>query len=280
MATEPGAVAEFAPAKVNLTLHVTGQRADGYHLLDSLVVFADVGDRVSLRAAEGLDLRITGPQAGALPVSDDNLVLRAARLMGGQAAITLEKALPVASGIGGGSADAAATLRALVRLGRALPDAAQVLTLGADVPVCLRGEAVRMQGVGEVLSPVPELPEAWLVLVNPGVGVATPQVFRGLACKDNPPMPDLPPLPSAAALAAFLGQMRNDMEAPALALAPVIGTVKSALAAQPGCLLARMSGSGATCFGLFADSAAASAAAQAVQAAQPGWWVAPARMLS
>lgn len=280
MATEPGAVAEFAPAKVNLTLHVTGQRADGYHLLDSLVVFADVGDRVSVRSAAQLDVQITGPQAAALPASDDNLVLRAARLMGGQAAIMLEKVLPVASGIGGGSADAAATLRALTRLGRALPDAAQVLTLGADVPVCLRGEAVRMQGVGEVLSPVPELPEAWLVLVNPGIGVATPQVFRGLARKDNPPMPDLPPLPSAAALAAFLAQMRNDMEAPALALAPVIGTVKSALAAQPGCLLARMSGSGATCFGLFADSKSARAAAQAVQAAQPGWWVAPARMLS
>ena len=280
MATEPGAVAEFAPAKVNLTLHVTGQRADGYHLLDSLVVFADVGDRVSVRQAARLDLQITGPQAAALPASDDNLVLRAARLMGGQAAIMLEKVLPVASGIGGGSADAAATLRALTRLGRALPDAAQVLTLGADVPVCLRGEAVRMQGVGEVLSPVPELPEAWLVLVNPGMGVVTPQVFRGLVRKDNPPMPDLPPLPSAAALAAFVAQMRNDMEAPALALAPVIGTVKSALAVQPGCLLARMSGSGATCFGLFADSKSARAAAQAVQAAQPGWWVAPARMLS
>jgi len=281
MATEQGLAAEFAPAKINLTLHVTGQRSDGYHLLDSLVVFADVGDRVSVQDAERLRLHITGPQAAALPESDDNLVLRAARLMGGQATITLEKVLPVASGIGGGSADAAATLRALAQLGRALPDDAQVLTLGADVPVCLRGKAVRMQGVGEVLTPVPDLPEAWLVLVNPGVGVATPQVFRGLARRDNAPMPDdLPRLKSCADLAAFLLMMRNDMEAPALALAKEIGAAKSALSAQPGCLLARMSGSGATCFGLFGDGPSASAAARTVQTAQPGWWVAPARMLS
>ncbi|MFN4128830.1 MAG: 4-(cytidine 5'-diphospho)-2-C-methyl-D-erythritol kinase [Paracoccaceae bacterium] len=283
MATEAGGtVAEFAPAKINLTLHVTGQRADGYHLLDSLVVFADVGDRVSVQAADRLTLQIAGPQAAALPASDDNLVVRAARLMGARAAITLEKQLPVASGIGGGSADAAATLRALARLGqRALPDGPDVLTLGADVPVCLRGRPVRMQGVGDVLTPVPPLPPAWLVLVNPGVAVATPQVFRGLMRKDNSPMPrDLPRLRSSAELAAFLQMMRNDMEPPALALAPVIGAVKSALTAQPGCMLARMSGSGATCFGLFGDGLSASAAARGVQAAHPGWWVAPAQMLS
>ena len=271
---------EFAPAKVNLTLHVTGQRADGYHLLDSLVVFADVGDRVSLRPDAALSLKITGPQAAALPVSDDNLVLRAARLMGGAAAITLDKVLPVASGIGGGSADAAACLRALAQLGRALPTEAEVLRLGADVPVCLRGVPLRMQGVGEVLTALPPLPEAWLVLVNPGVGVATPAVFRGLARKDNPPMPELPPMAAAPALAAFLHQMRNDLEPAAQAVAPVIGAVKAALAAQPGCLLARMSGSGATCFGLFGSAGAAEAAARAVQSAEPGWWVAPARMLS
>ncbi|PJF10126.1 4-(cytidine 5'-diphospho)-2-C-methyl-D-erythritol kinase [Pseudorhodobacter sp. MZDSW-24AT] len=271
---------EFAPAKVNLTLHVTGQRADGYHLLDSLVVFADVGDRVSLRHDAALSLTITGPQAAALPVSDDNLVLRAARLMGGAAAITLDKVLPVASGIGGGSADAAACLRALAQLGRALPTEAEVLRLGADVPVCLRGVPLRMQGVGEVLTVLPPLPEAWLVLVNPGVGVATPAVFRGLARKDNPPMPELPPMAAAPALADFLHQMRNDLEPAAQAVAPVIGAVKAALAAQPGCLLARMSGSGATCFGLFGSAGAAEAAARAVQSAEPGWWVAPARMLS
>lgn len=280
MATETAVAAEFAPAKVNLTLHVTGQRADGYHLLDSLVVFADVGDRVSLRPDAALSLKITGPQAAALPVSDDNLVLRAARLMGGAAAITLDKVLPVASGIGGGSADAAACLRALAQLGRALPTEAEVLRLGADVPVCLRGVPLRMQGVGEVLTALPPLPEAWLVLVNPGVGVATPAVFRGLARKDNPPMPELPPMATAPALAAFLHEMRNDLEPAAQAVAPVIGAVKAALAAQPGCLLARMSGSGATCFGLFGSAGAAEAAARAVQSAEPGWWVAPARMLS
>ncbi|MFN4155919.1 MAG: 4-(cytidine 5'-diphospho)-2-C-methyl-D-erythritol kinase [Paracoccaceae bacterium] len=283
MATEaPATDTEFAPAKINLTLHVIGQRADGYHLLDSLVVFADVGDVVSVTASDRLGLTITGPQAAMLPAGEDNLVLRAARMMGARAAITLEKRLPVASGIGGGSADAAATLRALARLGHGvLPADGDVLALGADVPVCLRARAVRMQGVGERLTEVPPLPEAWLVLVNPGVAVSTPQVFRGLAHRDNAPMPDVvPPLPSVTALAGFLQAMRNDMEAPALALAPAIGAVSAALSAQPGCLLARMSGSGATCFGLFADASSAQAAALAVQAAQPEWWVAPARMLS
>lgn len=283
MATEaPGCETEFAPAKINLTLHVTGQRADGYHLLDSLVVFADVGDQVQVCGADHLTLQITGPQAAFLPVSEDNLVLRAARLMAMTAEITLEKILPVASGIGGGSADAAATLRALARLGsRALPEDRQALALGADVPVCLQGSAVRMQGVGETLTSVPHLPEAWLVLVNPGVAVATPDVFRGLSRKENAPMPrEMPPPRSAAELAIFLHGTRNDLEAPALLLAPVIGAVKSALTVQPGCLIARMSGSGATCFGLFADEESAKTAARVIQGAQPHWWVASARMLS
>ena len=278
----PDLAPEFAPAKINLTLHVIGQRADGYHLIDSLVVFADVGDRVFIRPAETLSLQITGPKSAALPVSSDNLVLRAARLIGAQAAITLEKHLPVASGIGGGSADAAATLRALSRrTGRALPDPSAVLTLGADVPVCLDGRPARMQGVGDRLGPVPPLPPCWLVLVNPGVVVETPPVFAGLSRKENTPMPrDLPRLRSVPELAAFLQMLRNDLEPPALALAPVIGAVKQALSAQQTCLIARMSGSGATCFGLFADGLSASAAARAVQTAHPGWWVAAARLLS
>ncbi|RGP38145.1 4-(cytidine 5'-diphospho)-2-C-methyl-D-erythritol kinase [Pseudotabrizicola alkalilacus] len=279
MATDT--VEDFAPAKINLSLHVTGQRADGYHLLDSLVVFADVGDRITVRADDRLSLQIAGPQAAELPVQDDNLVLRAARVMGMTAAITLDKQLPVASGIGGGSADAAATLRALARLGqKPLPADRDVLALGADVPVCLHGRAVRMQGVGEVLTPVPPLPEAWLVLVNPRVAVATPEVFQGMTYKANAPMPEVPRLPSVTALAAFLHAMRNDMEASALALAPVIGAVRLALRAQPGCLLARMSGSGATCFGVFGDGPTARTAAREITAAYPGWWVAPARMLS
>jgi 4-diphosphocytidyl-2-C-methyl-D-erythritol kinase len=272
---------EFAPAKVNLTLHVTGRRADGYHLLDSLVVFAGVGDRVSAELSDAASLVVTGPMAAGLSGEGDNLVLRAARLIGVPARIGLEKVLPVSSGIGGGSADAAATLRLLARLsGRAMPGAAEVLALGADVPVCLAGRAVRMTGIGEGLGAVPALPQAWLVLVNPMVAVSTPAVFKALARADNAPMPrEVPKMRGAAELAAFLTMQRNDLEAPAMAVQPVIGRVKAALSAQAGCMVARMSGSGATCFGLFADPLAASAAARAIRAAEPGWWVADAPVM-
>lgn len=268
---------EFAPAKVNLCLHVTGQRPDGYHLLDSIVAFAGVGDRVTVSPGQGLE--IAGPQAAALALSEDNLCLRAARAMGGGVAVRLEKVLPVASGIGGGSADAAAVLRAMARMGRPLPAPEAVLALGADLPACLAGRAARMQGVGEVLAPV-DLPQAWLVLANPGVAVPTPQVFRALARRDTPPLPPLPPLRDAAGLAAWLAGQRNDLEPAAIALAPVIAEVRAALAAQPGCLLARMSGSGATCFGLFAEEAAAQTAALALSGRQPEWWIAAAPLLS
>lgn len=278
MATETA----LARAKVNLCLHVTGQRADGYHLLDSLVVFAEAGDVVAVRASKALTLAVTGPRAAALADAGDNLCLRAARAFGGgrAAAITLEKHLPVASGIGGGSADAAATLTVLARLWNcALPPADEVLRLGADVPVCLQGRTARMRGVGEVIDPLPALPPAWLVLVNPGVAVPTPAVFRGLTQKANAPLPAvLPAFPDAAALAGFLQRTRNDLAPPAEALAPVIATARQALAAQGGCLLARMSGSGATCFGLFATEAAAQAAASAMARVEPGWWVQAAAM--
>ncbi len=273
MATET----EFAPAKVNLTLHVTGRRGDGYHLLDSLVAFAGVGDRVTVGPGQGL--RITGPRAAGLTAGPDNLCLRAAEAMGGGVAVTLEKVLPVASGIGGGSADAAAVLRALARMGRPMPPADRVLALGADVPVCLAGRAVRMTGVGEGLTPV-TLPPAWLVLANPGVAVSTADVFRALDRRDNAPMAAVPRLRDAAELAAFLAMARNDLEAPATALAPVIAEVRHALTAQQGCLFARMSGSGATCFGLFADGLGAAAAARALRAARPAWWVEAAPLLS
>ena len=271
-------VREFAAAKVNLTLHVIGRRADGYHLLDSLVCFAGVGDRVTARAAPTLSLQVIGPEAAGLDAGPGNLVLRAAALAGQGAALELDKRLPLASGIGGGSADAAATLRALVRLtGCALPDPTAVLALGADVPVCLAGRACRMQGIGEVLGAVPPLPPVWAVLVNPRVEVPTPAVFRALARRDNPPMPQaLPGWTDAAALADWLALQRNDLQSPAIALAPVIGTALDALAALPGAMLARMSGSGATGFALFASASAAHAAADAMQARQPGWWVAAA----
>jgi len=274
---------EAAPAKINLCLHVTGQRIDGYHLLDSLVVFADIGDVVEVRAAPELSLRVIGPQAQGLPVGEENLVLRAARAFAGAAGaeITLTKNLPVASGIGGGSADAAATLRALARLWAIpLPDADSVLRLGADVPACLVGRPLRMQGIGERLQPLPGLPAAHLVLINPGVAVATPAVFKALPSKNNPALPDMPGFASAGDMAQWLAAQRNDLEGPALQLAPVIGAVKQALTTAPGCLLARMSGSGATCFGLFADPAQAQLARAAISAARPDWWVACGRMLT
>ncbi len=266
----------FAPAKINLTLHVTGQRADGYHLLDSLVVFADVGDRVAVTPGEGLVLSLDGPMAAGVPLGDDNLALRAARLLGVDgASIRLTKNLPTAAGIGGGSSDAAATLRALARLtGRPLPGRAALLTLGADLPVCMIPAPQRMRGIGELLEPVPALPDLWMVLANPGVHVPTPAVFRALARKDGAPMPDpLPVFADAAALADFLRSQRNDLEEPAVALAPVIGAALRGLAAQDDCLLARMSGSGATCFGLFADAGAADRAAADLRQTYPGWWI-------
>lgn len=264
-------VAEYASAKLNLALHVTGRRADGYHLLDSLVSFATIGDRVTLAPGQGLAL--SGPFAAGLP-ADGNLCTRAAALMGLSAAIGLEKRLPVASGIGGGSADAAAVLRGFARGGEALPGAAAIMRLGADVPVCLAGRPARMRGVGEVLDPLPALPPLPLVLVNPGVAVATPAVFAALKRRDNPGLPALPArLADAAVLLGWLSTTRNDLEAPARGLAPVIGEVLDALA-HAGAGFTRMSGSGATCFGIFATAPAAEAAAARIRAARPGWWVA------
>jgi 4-diphosphocytidyl-2-C-methyl-D-erythritol kinase len=291
MVTSP-LITEFAAAKVNLTLHVTGQRGDGYHLLDSLVAFCGVGDRIVIDAAPETSLTVTGPFADEVPTGDDNLVLRAARAFAGdmRMAITLEKNLPVASGLGGGSADAAATIRAVLRLrkvrdfatGEYLPavDAMTALGLGADVPVCLASRPARMRGIGEVLDGLGSLPETYLVLVNPRVAVSTPAVFRALEAKANPPMPDqLPDWPDASAMAQWLAKNRNDLEGPARSIAPVIGDVLALLAAQPDALLARMSGSGATCFALFPTLAAAERARAAIAAKRPDWWVAAGELL-
>ena len=256
---------QLAPAKINLALHVVGQRADGYHLLDSLVVFTAAGDRVAV-AAGGPSLTVTGPFAGGVPADGTNLCLRAAHAVGMDAAITLHKALPVASGIGGGSADAAAVLRALGRV----PDRPE--TLGADVPVCLLSQPALMRGVGEVIIPVSGLPVLHLVLVNPGVALSTPAVFAALQRRHNPPLPDLPAGAGATGLVAWLAACRNDLQPPAIGLAPGIADALDALTAY-GALLARMSGSGATCFGVFPDAGAAAAAASFIAAAQPGWWV-------
>ncbi len=278
-------VTEFAFAKVNLTLHITGQRADGYHLLDSLVVFCGIGDWLHATVADTLSLTLEGPFARDVPADMDNLVVQAARLFAGDMAVafTLQKHLPPASGIGGGSADAAAAVRAVLRLRKVLglPNdgvdhrAAAVLALGADVPVCLLSAAARMRGIGEQLEPPSPLPAMHIALVNPRVAVPTPAVFHALANRQNPPMPDaLPEWQSAQALADWLKTQRNDLQAPALTLAPVIADVLTALAAQPGALIARMSGSGATCFALFETGAAARSASDTIAAARPDWWAA------
>ena len=275
----PPPATELAPAKVNLALHVTGRRADGLHLLDSIVVFPRLGDRLEAEPAAGLSLAIDGPFARDLGTGADNLVLRAALLMrapGRGAALRLTKSLPVASGIGGGSADAAAALRLLARLWQApLPAPDAVLALGADVPVCLAGRACRMTGVGERLAPL-ELPPFWIVLANPGVPVATAAVFAGLARRTNPGLPEPPAFAGASALFDWLAARRNDLEATAAALAPAVTDTLAALAAQPDCRLARLSGSGATCFGLFDTEPAALAAATAIRRARPAWWIAAA----
>ncbi|MSP00519.1 MAG: 4-(cytidine 5'-diphospho)-2-C-methyl-D-erythritol kinase [Acetobacteraceae bacterium] len=271
---------EPAPAKVNLFLHVTGKRADGYHLLDSLAVFAGLADHLTFAPSDALFLRVTGPFAGSLPSESDNLVLRAARLLATECgaqpngALTLDKRIPVASGVGGGSADAAAVLRLLCRAWGVTPTFAVLdrvaTSLGADIPVCLRNRPMRMGGVGERLTPAPSIPECGLALVNPGIPLATVSVFRAWAggFSSEAILPN--GWDNAAAMAASLSGLRNDLEAPAVVLVPAIQQVLCAIRETPGCLLARMSGSGATCFGLFASTAAAQAAA--AQLTRPGWW--------
>ncbi len=265
-------VRSFAPAKVNLTLHVTGQRADGYHLLDSLVAFADVGDRLRLEPAEATRLKLTGPMAAGVPADASNLVLRAAGLYDLPVAITLDKHLPLAAGIGGGSSDAAATLLAMAELtGSPLP--AGATGLGADVPVCLMRQAARMRGIGEDVQPVTGLPDLHAVLANPGVAVPTPAVFRALTEKNRAPMPiQLPQWQDRRSAINWIAGQRNDLETPAITRAPVIGEVLAALSALPGARLARMSGSGATCFALFDTRAGADKAAEILATSQPGWW--------
>ncbi len=283
-----------APAKINLTLHVTGQRDDGYHMLDSLVVFADVGDELRMQPANGFTVSIEGPEAAGVPPDADNLVLKVARLFDdvAGASFRLTKNVPVASGIGGGSADAAAAFRGMMCLrsglkpGDRVPpglfhsaSASRLLALGADIPACITSEAVRMQGIGELLTSLRDLPRLSAVLVNPGRPVSTPAIFRALEQKCNPPMPDtLPRFRGVPEFASWLAQQRNDLEPAAVTLEPAISVVLAALSGLDGCLLARMSGSGATCFGLFEDRQAADDAARALRATQPGWWVRSARL--
>ncbi|WP_306261878.1 4-(cytidine 5'-diphospho)-2-C-methyl-D-erythritol kinase [Pararhizobium sp. IMCC21322] len=292
MNSNTAACAETAHAKINLALHVTGKRADGYHELDSLVVFADVGDQISATAAAKLSLTIQGGSAETLPSDTNNSVLAAAHallhhantngleLSCAGADLVLEKTLPISAGVGGGSADAAATLRALNRLwGLNLPPnvlEAIGIGLGADVAVCIAQKSCRMSGIGEKLVPLSKrhMPGFNVVLVNPGLPVSTPQVFQALQDTDQSALPPLPDQSDRHAWLTWLEGTRNDLFEPACRLCPDIEFVIAQLVHE-GAQMARMSGSGATCFGIFDASQNAVIAAQALQKSHPNWWICP-----
>ncbi|MGP9813430.1 4-(cytidine 5'-diphospho)-2-C-methyl-D-erythritol kinase [Rhodopseudomonas sp. NSM] len=286
------ALSDQARAKVNLTLRVIGRRVDGYHELESVVVFADCADSLTLAPGQDLSLDASGPRVVECGDNADNLVIKAARLLaelvpglttGGFA---LDKQLPIAAGIGGGSADAAAALRLLARAnGLALDDPRLMEAAGrtgADVPVCVASASCIMSGIGEKLTPLP-LPRLPAVMVNPRVGVPTKDVFAALGLKKgqlNVGITDLVAAPAwpdrdapLGAWIAALSAVVNDLEAPARQVQPLVGEVIALLAACDGALLARMSGSGATCFAIFGSDAEAKAAAQSIQRAHPNWWV-------
>lgn len=283
------ALTEFAPAKINLALAVTGLRPDGYHLIDTIAVFADIGDTIDAEPADTLLLAVEGPFAAGLADTTANLVLKAARALRSAAEtdglavpgarLRLTKRLPVASGIGGGSADAAATLRALNRLWDLNWDAARLAalgaTIGADVPMCMYGRPLRARGIGERVELLADFPALHLVLVNPGVGVSTAEVFTHLAGKTSEPLPELPRPCGTDDVVGLLETTANALEAPAATVAPIMAEVLAALRASPGCRLARMSGSGATCFGIFPQAGIARSAAAGLAGNRSGWWVEP-----
>jgi len=286
------AAVEAAPAKVNLALHVTGRRPDGYHTLESLVVFTELGDELEARPAAADTLRITGPFASAVGNGDTNLVLRAVRAFRARwpetapagLDINLHKNLPVAAGLGGGSADAAAALRLMASLSsKPVPDAdleALALSLGADVPACLLSRPLELGGIGESIRPLDTFPACHLVLINPLIPVVTADVFRRLAHHDHT---GLPPIATAFAklplLVLWLEETRNDLEPPATLLAPIIADLAATMRQRQGCILARMSGSGATVFGLFGSSSQAHQAAHDLREMYPDYWVAAAPVI-
>jgi len=283
-----------APAKINLALHVTGRRADGYHLLESVVVFAELGDRVSVQLADVDAFHLEGTEAAALSTeaASSNLVIRArdalreaARLSGVElppVEIRLDKHLPVASGIGGGSADAAAALKALCSLWGYDPGSATLsriaLDLGADVPMCMDGKPLIARGIGEALSPLGLGFTLDMVIVNPRIGVSTPAVFSVLERRDNPPLPSPEGLADRDRFLEWLATTRNDLQPPAQCMVPEISECLSALHSS-GAHFVRMSGSGASCFGVFATTEAAQAAAKILQHDRPGWFVAATQTL-
>ncbi|MDP9837649.1 4-diphosphocytidyl-2-C-methyl-D-erythritol kinase [Neorhizobium huautlense] len=283
--TEMPVVTEVARAKINLALHVTGRRDDGYHLLDSLVTFCESGDRLDITASDEDRFSVSGPFADVLGAPADNLVLKArdglrqrlaaAGIITGPVAIHLEKNLPVASGIGGGSADAAAALHGLLRAWKTdlepRTSNALLLSLGADVPMCFAGTPLAARGIGENITPLPQMPAMALVLANPLIGVSTPAIFKALERRDNPPVGALPASADLADWIDCLKNLRNDMEPAATRLVPEIAAARAMLDAE-GALLSRMSGSGATCFGIFGSFEKAKAAAEALRRQRPDWY--------
>lgn len=272
---------ELARAKVNLCLHVTGQRNDGMHLLDSIVVFPKVGDELQATSDEALSLEIDGRFGAGLDAGEDNLIIRAARLLSDKGAkLQLCKNLPVAAGIGGGSADAAACIRLLSKMWKVdIPSVERLAELGADVPVCLAQIPIHMSGIGEVLTPLPALPRFWIVLVNSGQGVETGAVFKAMKSRDNAGLVDIPgKFQSTGAFFDFLRTQRNDMQTSAIEICPEIADVLDALEGTDNCGLARMSGSGGTCFGLYATEKDTEAAQREIHTNHPGWWVVAAKV--
>jgi 4-diphosphocytidyl-2-C-methyl-D-erythritol kinase len=275
-----------APAKVNLTLRILGRRADGYHELESLVAFAGCGDRLTLCPGPQLELAVSGPTAAQSGAVADNLVLRAANALAARVPdlalgrFTLTKQLPAGAGLGGGSADAAAALRLLAKANRLAPDDCRILdaarATGADVSVCLDPQPRMMRGIGDILSAPVALPKLGIVIVHPGVAMPTPPVFAALGLRhgERCPAQSTSAMPGErGALLGWLAAERNDLEAPAISIAPAIAEVLRMIAALPGCRLARMSGSGSACFGLFDDEPAAATAAGCLATAKTEWWV-------
>lgn len=281
----PDIITEIAAAKVNLDLFVTGKRDDGYHLLDSLVAFTEFGDKVSVRSAKEVSLSVSGPYANAVPSDDSNLVVRAAIALQSMcdspqgALIELEKNIPAAAGVGGGSADAAAVIKALLRLWNAPVESkalkALALSIGADVPVCMLSTSAIMRGVGEDLTPVRNIPDFGILLVNPGVSLSTPTVFKARTqpFSSQPHRDVLLNLHSRADFLENLIKQKNDLTDAAGQLAPVIHDTLGEIAKLEGCLLSRMSGSGATCFGLFEDLEAAKQGEKSLSLRDTGWWI-------
>ncbi|MEM6372677.1 MAG: 4-(cytidine 5'-diphospho)-2-C-methyl-D-erythritol kinase [Pseudomonadota bacterium] len=293
MTTDKVSVRVFAPAKINLALHVTGQRSDGYHLLDTLVAFADIGDWVSLSTTGPPDLSVTGPESVPELSGIDNIMNFTASHFWTpdvRLSMALEKNLPMASGIGGGSADAAATYRGILWLREAVEgkdapldptkdDARLLMKIGADVPMCVLSDPARVRGIGEQIEPIADMHPYPIVLVNPRVQVSTPSVFKRLVAKENTgldPFPDS--FEDRDAVLDWLSVQRNDLQGPAVQDCPAIADVLDALEQTGTCRLARMSGSGATCFGLFDRVHKATAAAEAIRAAHPDWWVQSGRL--